>query len=149
MARQALVKKAAVKKAVEKQREYEVVYWELIRLSRYVMAENAERAAAIGEAKHLGRGWAGYKEIACGTNGVEEVYLGSEQVYSRGTRAGMPYLYADGEVLRTLVRLTEKVRRAKEIRRTGRLREEDWNELYMLLCEAETVIQKARKDMKP
>ena len=89
-------------------RQYEVVYWELTRISRIVNAASVEKAIAKSEQLRSKGYWADCQEDTEGTNGVERVYLweqgehvGTQQlVYTSGTIAGMvdPSDEQEGEV---------------------------------------------------
>ncbi len=72
--------------------EYEVVYWELNRISRRVKAKSVELAIAKSERLRRTRVWDDCEEETEGTNGVEQVYLADKLVYNSGTIAGMDHI---------------------------------------------------------
>lgn len=77
-----------------KLKEFEIVYWELTRISRLVEAPTMTEAIAASEAKRGEGDWDDCQEDSEGTNGVERVYLwrkgkSPKEVYSSGTVAGM------------------------------------------------------------
>jgi hypothetical protein len=82
-----------------KTQDYEVVYWELTRISRLVRAKSMEHAIAKSERLRRKNIWEDCQEDSEGTNGVERVYLYGtsadgkptcEMVMDAGTMAGLP-----------------------------------------------------------
>jgi len=69
------------------EKEFEIVYWELTRLSRLVMAPSMEEAVAKSEALRAERMWGDCTEDSDGTHGVERVYLNGEEIYTSGAVA--------------------------------------------------------------
>lgn len=68
---------------------FEVVYFEMTRLTRKVEADTLEEAIAKSEALRTEGEWDDCQEDTLGTNGVERVELNGETVYDAGTKWGL------------------------------------------------------------